>query len=176
MSVNFYTAPSNMTGGMIVYGGYRRQRGAGAFGSFRKYMAPIGRQALQGLKSIAKNKTVRSIAKTAAQKGAEVLTGVAVDALQGRDVGEAFKERAREVALRSLTGEPTDVVPVINKRKRRRRLQQTSNQIKRKQVKQVKNLKQRKRRPSAKIVLRGPPSKRRRRALSRAALNRRDLF
>ena len=90
MSVNFNTAPSNMTGGMIMYGGYRRQRGAGAFGSFRKYMAPIGRQVLQGLKSIAKNKTVRSRAKTAAQKGAEVTTSVAVDALQRRDICEAF--------------------------------------------------------------------------------------
>ena len=174
MSVNFYTAPSNMAGGMIVYGGYRRQRGAGAFGSFRKYMAPIGRQALQGLKTIAKNKTVRNIAKTAAQKGAEVLTSVAVDALQGRDINEAFKERAREVALRTLTGEPTDVVPANNQRKRKRR--QSNNQIKRKQVKQAKNFKQRKRQASAKVVLRRPPAKRRRRTLSRAALNRRDLF
>ena len=111
MNANFYTAPTNMSGGYTVYGGYRRQRGAGIFGSFRKYMAPIGRQAFSGLKSIARNKTVQDIAKKAAAKGAEVLTGVAVDALQGRNIGESLRERGREVALRTLTGEPSIAPP-----------------------------------------------------------------
>ena len=80
-----------------------------------------------------------------------------------------FKERAREAPLRYLTGETTDIATVVNKRKRRR--QQNSNQNKKKHVKQAENLKQRKQEPAAKVVLREPPAKIRRRALSRAALN-----
>lgn len=118
MSVaHFYAAPSNQSGGFIVYQGARRQRGAGSFGSFRRFMAPVGRQALQGIKTVgrqavqgiktvARNKTVQNIAKQAAAKGAEIATGVAVDALQGRNIGEALKERSRDVALRTLTGQP----------------------------------------------------------------------
>jgi uncharacterized protein YbjQ (UPF0145 family) len=72
------------------------------FGSFRKMMAPIGRQALTGLKSLARNKTVQRMAKQAAEKSAEVLVGVAADAIQGRNAGESFKERAQNAALEAL--------------------------------------------------------------------------
>ena len=158
MASNFYAAPSYMTGGYAVYGGYRRQRGAGILGSFRNFMAPIGRQALQGIKSIARNKTVRDIAKQAAAKGAEVLTGVAVDALQGRNIGESFRERGREAALRTLTGQSG---PTPGQKKR----------------KKSKKLKQKKRMLPAKSLLQGPPAKKRRHnKLSRAALNRKKLF
>lgn len=149
-----------MTGGYTVYGGYRRQRGGGIFGSFRKMMAPVGRQALSGIKAIARNKTVRNIAKQAAAKGAEVLAGVAVDALQGRNIGESFKERGREVAMQTLTGE----VPPVAGRKR-----------KHKSRAQSKKLKQRKKLPPAKQLYKRPVKKRRRK-LSRAALNRELLF
>ena len=151
MSYTFYSAPSRMTGGYTVYGGYRRQRGGGMFGSFRKMIAPIGRQALSGLKSLAKNKTVQKIAKKAAEKSAEVLTGVAVDALQGNNVGDSFKERARTAALESM-----GVIKTPRKRK-------------------VRKLKQRKRSASTKVITH-PPTKKRRRNHSRAALNRKDLF
>ncbi len=163
MSSNFYSAPSYMTGGFTIYGGYRRQRGAGIFGSFRKIMAPIGRQAISGLKKVAQNKTVQDIAKKAAAKGAEVLTGVAVDALQGRNIGESFKERGRDVALRTLTGQapaPTSVAP-SRKRKRSKSVR--------------KKLKQRKRLPPARELLK-PPAKRRRHSVSRAKANRKNLF
>ena len=114
MSANFYAAPSVMSGaGFTVYGGYRRQRGAGIFGSFRKYMAPIGRQALSGMKTVAANKSVQNMAKQAAAKGAEVLTGVAIDAIHGRNVGDSFQQRGREVALRALMAEPPGTVSVI---------------------------------------------------------------
>lgn len=152
MAHNFYTAPSYMTGGYAVYGGSRRQRGGGIFASFRNAMAPFGRQALAGLKSIAKNKTVRKIARQAAEKSAGVLAGVAVDALQGRDVGQSFKERARDATLESLGAAPT-AAPAKRNRKRK--------------------LKQKKRLPTARPQ---PPAKKRRRNLSRAALNRKNLF
>lgn len=175
MNSNFYSAPSTMAGGYTVYGGYRRQRGAGVFGSFRKYMAPIGRQALSGMKTVgkhaargvkklAKNKLVQNIAKKAAETGAEVLTGVAVDALQGRNVGESLKSRGREVLMNKLTGDAHDPAPSPPRRKSR---------------KSTKKLKQKKRSASANSFKQGPPpppTKKRRRVLSRAALNRKQLF
>ena len=71
MASLFYSQPSNMSaypiyqrrmmGGYTVYGGSRRQRGGGIsnFVSFRNALTPFGRQALAGIKSIAKNKSVR---------------------------------------------------------------------------------------------------------------------
>ena len=142
---HFYSTPSNQVGGLRVYGGYRRQRGAGVFGSMRSFMAPIGRQALRGVKAIAKNKTVRNIAKKAAQKSAEVLTGVAVDALQGRDIGESFKERSRTATLEALTGQsPSGGPPTRRKRKQKRR----------------KSLKQSKRSSSVKRIVAPAPKRR----------------
>ena len=166
----FYTTPTNLSGGYIVYKGSRRQRGAGIFGSLRQYMSPIGRQALQGIKKIARNKTVQNIAKKAAAKGAEVLTTVAVDALHGRDVGESLRERSREAALRALTGDASAQAPPSRKRK--------ASSAGRRSRKRAKKLKQRKRLGPAKQILQGPPPKRRRQGtgLSRAALNRRSLF
>lgn len=157
MNNAFYAAPSSMSGGYTVYGGYRRQRGAGIFSSFRKYMAPIGRQAISGLKTIARNKAVQEIAKKAATKGAEVLTGVAVDALQGRNVGEAFKERARNATLEALGATSPEQYAKPTPRKQTRR-----------------KFKQKKRLPPAKAIAQ-PPTKKRRKQ-SRAALNRKNLF
>lgn len=57
-----------------VYGGYSRQRGAGVFGSFNHYLAPVGRQSLSGAKKLANNKTVLKIARKASEIGAKVLT------------------------------------------------------------------------------------------------------
>ena len=175
MSTQFYSTPSNQSGGYVVYEGARRQRGAGVFGSFRKFMAPIGRQALQGVKAIAKNKTVQNIAKQAAAKGAEVLTNVAVDALQGRNIGESLKEHSKDVALRTLTG--TSSVPTNNNNKRKRK-RKASKSKKRavKQVKRRKSLKQRGKKRSHPPFRRGKIPASKRRKLSRAELNRRDLF
>ena len=175
--MNFYTAPSNMAGGYVVYGGYRRQRGAGIMGSVRKYMAPlrnnmaiVGRQAVRGLKSVAQNKTVRNLAKNAALKGAEVLTSVAVDALQGRDIGESFRERGREAALRTLTGEPSNITPTPVRKSRAKKRKQSTTRV-------VRKLKQKKRSMGpAKQLLQAPAKKRRRKHSSRAARNRLELF
>ena len=159
MSANFYSIPSNQVGGYIVYGSQRRQRGAGVFGSFRKFMAPVGKQALAGVKSIAKNKTVQEIAKKAAAKSAEVLTGVAVDALQGRNVHESFKERSRTAALEALTGKSLEPTVVTKKRKRAGTSAKPTPTAKKR--KQVKRLKQRKK--SAFQAIKAPAAKRRRR-------------
>ena len=175
MATNFYSAPSHMAGGYIVYGGYRRQRGAGAFASFRKTMAPIGRQALKGMKSFARNKTVRNIAKQAATKGAEILTSAAVDALQGRNLGEALQERGREVALRTLTGEPAATSQVAPPTATRKRKHAGRSKARKRQQAKEKNLKQRKRVASTQVVQEAPVAKKRRK-LSRAELRRRELF
>ena len=144
---SFYVQPSRQN--YVVYsGGYVHQRGGGVFRSFRTFMAPVGRSALSGVKAIAKNKTVQKIAKKAATKGAEVLTGVAVDALQGRDIHESLKERSRNAALEALTGESN--AGVSNKRKRKRK------------QKESKRLKQRKR-SSPVYAVKAPPAKRQKR-------------
>ena len=178
MSVNFYSVPTNQVGGYIVYGGYRRQRGGGAFGSFRKFMAPIGRQALQGMKSLARNKTVRNIAKQAATKGAEILTTAAVDALQGRNLGEALRERGREVALRTITGEPAATAAttqVASPTATRKRKHASRSKSRKRKVLKVNNFKQRKRLASGQVLQKAPVAKKRRK-LSRAVLRRKELF
>ena len=53
-----------MSGGSFtIYSGARRQQGGAFLGSLRRFMAPIGRTAWSGMKSLARNKTVRSVAK-----------------------------------------------------------------------------------------------------------------
>ena len=144
---SFYTQPSKQS--FVVYsGGYVHQRGAGVFGSFRKFIAPVGKSALSGMKSIAKNKTVQKIAKKAATKGAEVLTGVAVDALQGRDIHESLKERSRDAALQALTGQSN--TGISNKQKKRRKRKRNQS------------LKQRERLPPVHAI-KAPPAKKRKR-------------
>ena len=191
MSVNFYSAPSHMSGGYVVYGGYRRQRGAGMFGSFRKMMAPVGRglkatgrvalrglrttgrHALKGLKSVSKNAVVRDIAKQAAQKaaeaGAQVLSNVAVDALSGRNIGESIKEHGRQTLLNQLTDNTSPTQAPRKKSKRSKRLQR--------KVLRKKKLKQKKRvATSLKSIKHSVPARKRRRTLSLARLNREELF
>lgn len=168
----FYTAPSYMSGGGFIYRGARpRFQGGSIFGSLRSSLAPIGRQALQGLKTLSKNQTVRGIAKEAAKRGAELLTSVAVDTLQGRNAGESLKERSREIALRTLG--VGDLQPVQVEQTPR-----TTQTRKRKRKKKAalppKVLKQSKKR-TKKQSRKAPPAKRRRQ-LSRASLNRKHLF
>ena len=147
MTSNFYSVPSNQAGGYIVYGGYRRQRGAGAFGSFRKFLAPAASQAFQTVKNFAKSRQGQNLGKKIISKGVSTLGTVAADALQGRNVGEAIKERSKEAALQTLIGG--------EKPKRKR-----------------KNLKQKKRSPPSQA----PPAKKRRKASSRAEKRHRELF
>lgn len=177
MDVAFYSRPTYMTGGVLpVYSGRRRFRGGGIFSSIRTALAPIGRQVLQGVKTIAKNSTVRNFAKEVGKRGTQVLANVAVDALQGRNVGEAFKERSRQAALTALTGEdlePMDVSePIAPVYEPTVKSSQSSSRAK----KQVFALKQNKRTPSIQAVRKAALTKRKAKRLSRAALNRKDLF
>lgn len=160
MSVEFYARPTFMSGGNYqVYAGGPFQRGGGILSSMRSYLAPIGSKALQGIKAMARNKTVQSIAKKAAERGAEVLTGVAVDALQGRDIGNSLKERSRQMALNTLTGNSSNASPQPRRRKK------------------LKQKKSRKRLPSTKRIASAPLAKKNRtKSLSRASLNRSELF
>ena len=195
----FYANPSYMTGGnYIVYSGARRQRGGAFLSSFKSAIAPLGRgllsgakvagrhmlsgakyagkNVISGIKKAAKNKTVRQIAKQAVQKGSEIAASAAVDALQGRNLNEALRERSREVALKTLTGQDSNM-PLRRKRKRvklkqkgsmakRRRVNPPPASIKKvvknKQVKRIKRLKRRKYYKKGRI--------------SRASSNRNNLF
>ena len=150
-----------MSGGAFtIYSGTRRQKGGGILGSIRKVMSPVGRNMLKGIKTIAKNKTVRDIAKVAAQKGAEVLTNVAVDALQGQHIGQSLGQRTKQAALEALTGNASSNEPA---QKRRKVTVKSSYINTSKKLKQKKGLKRKK-------ITRG------KKRLSRAELNRKQLF
>ena len=162
MTSSFYTGPSYMNGGAFtIYSGSRRQRGGGFMGSIRSMMAPVGRNVLKGMKSIAKNKAIQKVAKVAAQKGAEILTGVAVDALQGQNIGDSFGARTRQVALNTLTGNASANEPRPKKRK---------VTVKAAYINSNKKLKQKKVSVRKKKLTRG------KKRLSRAELNRKELF
>ena len=173
MSANFYAGPSHMLGGAFtIYSGTRRQRGGSFFGSLKKIMVPVGQSAVRGLKAAARNPMVQSAAKRVLEQGIALGTNVAVDALQGRNVGESIRERAREGALQALTGTPTGSAPTQTPKRKRKR---------------PRKLKQRKATP-VHATSHQPPAKRRKtsrsqtavkkrkRSLSRAALNREELF
>ena len=162
MSSTFYSAPTYMSGGAFtIYSGSRRQKGGGFLGSMRKMISPVGRNMLKGMKAIARNKTVRDMAKVAARKGAEVLTNVAVDALQGQHIGQSLGRRAKQAALESLTGN----IPSDEPAPKRRRVAVNSSY-----VNTSKKLKQKKSLRGKKKLTRG------KKRLSRAELNRKELF
>ena len=121
----------------------------------KKTSLPIKSSIIKGAKSVVKSKAFKEIGRKALEKGAEVAASVAVDALTGRHVGQSIKERSREAALRTLTGqdhEPSHSVQVRRK------------------------LKQKKRPAPSSTVSSAPSAKRRRKARSRAARNRKQLF
>jgi len=154
-------------GGYNIYQGYRRQRGAGVLGSFRQAVAPIGARALSGMTNLAQNKLVQNIGKQVAAKGADVLTGVAIDALYGRNIGQSLKERSKEVALKTLTGRPGGPNP-------------RPITVKKKQLKQTKQMPHGNKSVASKGSINTVKHKHKRRRpkgkLSRALKNRRLLF
>ena len=136
-----------MIGYLPIYTRARRYRGGGFFNFTRKFMAPIGRSMFSGVKSLARNKTFQKIGKKALQKGVEVTANVAVDALQGRNVGESIRDHSRQAALNALVGPD-----------------------------KPRKLKQRKRRASAAVLHKSQTKRKRRKTTLRAALNRKHLF
>ena len=153
----FYNSPSYMSGGYTVYGGTRRQRGGSIFGSIRKMFAPVGRRAIDEVKNVA----TLAARKTAA-KGAQVLSGVALDAIRGRNIGDSFKKRGTAAAMQSL--EET-LAPLAQ-----------GNYPPRKKQKQQPPAKKLKQRKKSTAPIKRAPLKKRNRKLSRAALNRNRLF
>lgn len=187
-------------GNYVVYSGARRQRGGSLFSSFKSTMAPIGRglssgakmagqqlmkgakvagrQMWKGAKYAAKNKAVREIGKHAMQKGAEIAASAAVDAIQGRNLGTALKERSREVALNTLTGSSNNT----DRPRKRIKLKQKGNAPKKRRInppasyspassnKKVVVVRRYKKRPKR------LNNKNRKGRFSRAVLNRNNLF
>ena len=152
-------------GSFTIYSGSRRQRGGGFLGSLRNVMKPVGQNLIRGVKAIAKNKAVQDIAKAAAQTGTQLLANVAVDALHGQNIRDSFTNRGKQAALNLLSGE-NDSPP---KKKRKVIVNDNSSYVNTKKSSSQK-LKQ-KNRPT---VVR--KNHRRVKRLSRAELNRKDLF
>ena len=176
---NFYTSPSYMSGGAYtIYSGARRHRGGSFLGSLSRFMAPISRQAVSGLKTLAQNKTVRDIAKQAITRGAEAAANVTADALQGRDIADAIKQHSKEAAFnvyadatqpqsRKLKQKKDKVGKVVTyslPAQKRKRPTAVAAATKSRGIKRKKSSS----RPS-------PPSKRKR-SLSRAERQRKELF
>ena len=174
-----------------IYSGSRRQRGGSFFGSMRKYVAPIGRTAVQGFKTAARttargiraagrltakgiraaarNKVVQNVAQKALEQGVALGTNVAVDALQGRNVGDSLKRHSTQQALDMLTGSSTTPAAAAStpRRRRGRKRAITSRKLKQNGTTSVVNF----------TTAEAPPAKRRRRrTLSRADRNRNQLF
>lgn len=175
---NFYTSPSYMSGGAYtIYSGGRRHRGGSFLGSLSRFMAPIGRQAVSGLKTLARNKTVRDIAKQAITRGAEAAANVTADALQGRDIADAIKQRSKEAAF-NVYADATQP--------QSRKLKQKKDKVRK--VVTYSLPAQTRKRPAAAAATKSrgikrqksrsrpsPPSKRKR-SLSRAERQRKELF
>ena len=132
MAAEFYARPSYMNGGAFtIYSGSRRQKGGGILGSIRNALMPAGRTAMKALKSLARNKTVRGLAKQAVKRGTQVLTNVAVDALQGQDIGQSFKRHGKEAALQAIVGDDEDeedyeAPPKKRRKKKSKKLKQSN--------------------------------------------------
>lgn len=126
------------------------------------------RAAVKGVKTASRNELLRSAAQKALEQGVMIGTNVAVDALQGRNVGESIKQRSAERALNVLTGADDEPPPrgnppsVLRGRKRLRSY----------------NLKQTPSNGATYTTSDVPAAKRRRRirAYSRARRNRLQLF
>ena len=80
MTVDFYSQPTFASRGKYrVYNSSRTQNGSGILSSIASFLAPMGKRLLS------------SFGKKVAAKGAQVLTGVAADALRGQRVGDSIK-------------------------------------------------------------------------------------
>ena len=113
MAAEFYSKPTFATGGMYhVYNSSRPQNGSGVLGSVASFLTPMGKLAMRGLSS--------KIGKKVAAKGAEVLTGVAVDALRGQRVGESMKKRSRDAALEALTSSYTKPAKKLKQKQKKK--------------------------------------------------------
>ena len=94
-----------MTGGYVsIYAGARRHRDDSFCNSARKLVAHIERSMFSAVKSLARNNTFQNIGKKPLPKCVEVTANVAVDALQGRNVGESIRDHSRQAALIALVG------------------------------------------------------------------------
>ena len=175
MSGSFYASPSYLSGGSYtIYSGARRHRGGSFLGSLSKFMAPIGRQAFSGLKTLARNKTVRDIAKQAIVKGAEAAANVTADALQGRNVGNAIQEHSKEAALNVLANSTQPTSRKLKQNKdRSRKVSYSLPAQKRKRPAPATKSKGIKRKRSKS---RPPQPSKRKRSLSRAERQRKELF
>lgn len=102
----YYSKPS-----YPVFVGGRRQVGGGVFGSLARSFLPFLKRAAVPV--------LKEVGKGALELGANV----ASDALRGENIGQSFKERAKDSAIKFLDG----VTSVRPKRKRKRKRTQVGS-------------------------------------------------
>ena len=92
MSSEFYAQPTFASGGIYrVYNSSRPQNGSGIFSSIASFLTPIGKR------------LISQIGRRAVTKVPQVLSGVVLDALRGKRIGEAMKNRSRDTVLEALS-------------------------------------------------------------------------
>ena len=115
MMPSSYSGPSFGQNGYPVFVGGRRQVGGGLFGSLQRILTP----------------SIRRIAKPLLKKvGSNMLelgANVAADALQGENVGESLKARAKQTALNTLSDLATTRSLPKRRRRKRNRIRQVGS-------------------------------------------------
>ena len=86
-TATFYSRPSYVGGGGVIFSGARRQRGGSIFGALKSVVMPV-------LKRVG-----RSFGRIATKNALGLATDVISDTLSGRNVKDSLKNRGREHLL-----------------------------------------------------------------------------
>ena len=97
-------------GAFTVYRGTRRQIGGSIFSTIGRFLRPLASRAVKAIAPAAK-KAIKHVGKSALQVGLDTVG----DALEGKNVGEALRSRAKGEAKKQLK----QAVQSVRSRKRR---------------------------------------------------------
>ena len=97
-TAQFYSQPSHVGGGFPVYSGSRRQSGGNIFGALSRMVLPL----------------LRPLGKALGRRAIGVASNVALDALNGKSVGQSFKQRSAAAAKKGLRDLTAPVAPIAN--------------------------------------------------------------
>lgn len=125
-TAQFYSHPSYVGRGLPVYSGSRRQSGGSIFGALGRMILPI----------------LRPLGKSLAKRAVGVASNVAMDALDGRKIGESLKRRGIAAAKQGLQDVIRPVAPIASaltsapaRRRTRKRTKQSGKGVRKQYVK-----------------------------------------
>ena len=104
-SSEFYAQSTSASGGICgVYNSSRPQNGSGILSSIASFLTPIGKR------------LIGQIGRRAVSKVPQLLSGVALDALRGKRIGGAMKNRSRDAVLEALSVKQSAPVKKLKQR------------------------------------------------------------